>query len=272
METYTQIMEKAGDEILSIFDPEDRFGGFTKGWPLTDFSAAITIALVYVFITIIATAFMKAGIPALDPYPIKFIYNVSQIFACAYFSVEAFMIAYRNSYSFACNTYDKENPAVANLMWLFYVSKIWDFWDTAFIVLGKKWKQLSFLHVYHHFSVLLICWLQLNVLYDGDSYLFIMLNAFIHTVMYSYYFVCMHTKNPETGKILPIWWKSSLTMMQMVQFVTLMGNGAYAYLNECESYNHKVSFFCVWYTSSLLLLFGIFFVGSYGKKSKRKEL
>jgi len=30
METYTQIMEKAGDEILSIFDPEDRFGGFTK--------------------------------------------------------------------------------------------------------------------------------------------------------------------------------------------------------------------------------------------------
>lgn len=203
-------------------------------------------------------------------YMLKFVYNICQIFICAYFSVEAFMIAYRNSYSFACNSYDQNNPAVANLMWLFYLSKIFDFFDTVFIVLGKKWKQLSFLHVYHHFSVLLICWLQLKVLYDGDSYLFIMLNAFIHTVMYTYYFICMHTKNPETGKSLPIWWKSSLTMMQMIQFMTLMSSGVYAYLNDCDGYNHQVSSLCVWYTASLLLLFAVFFVGSYGKKKRKK--
>lgn len=245
--------------------------GYTQGWPLTDFNTVISIAFGYVFITMIATGVMKAGVPALDPWPLKFFYNISQIFACAYFSIEAFMIAYRNSYSFACNNYDQENPAVANLMWLFYVSKIWDFWDTVFIVLGKKWKQLSFLHVYHHFSVLLICWIQLNFLYDGDIYLFIMLNAFIHTVMYTYYFICMHTKKPETGKSLPIWWKSSLTIMQMIQFITLMGSGVYTYMNECEGNNDRVSSLCVWYTASLLLLFAVFFVGSYAKKSKRKK-
>ena len=30
---------------------------------------------------------MKAGVPAIDPYPIKFAYNVSQIFLCAYMTV-----------------------------------------------------------------------------------------------------------------------------------------------------------------------------------------
>ncbi len=181
------------------------------------------------------------------------------------------MVAYRNSYGFACNAYDQENPAMANLMWLFYVSKIWDFWDTVFIVLGKKWKQLSFLHVYHHFSVLLICWVQLRFFYDGDIYLFIMLNAFIHTVMYTYYFICMHTKDPETGKSLSIWWKSFLTIMQMMQFVTLMGSGVYTYMNECEGNNQRVSSMCVWYTGTLLALFVTFFVRSYLKPNKRRK-
>ena len=44
--------------------------------------------------------------------------------------------------------------------------------------------------------------------YDGDVYLTIVLNGFIHTVMYTYYFVSLHSKD--------IWWKSALTMCQMV--------------------------------------------------------
>jgi len=27
-------------------------------------------------------------------------------------------------------------------LWLFYVSKVFDFFDTLFIVLGKKWSQV----------------------------------------------------------------------------------------------------------------------------------
>ena len=51
-------------------------------------------------------------------------------------------------------------------------------------------------------------WLNINVGYDGDVYLTIVLNGFIHTVMYTYYFVSLHSKD--------IWWKSALTMCQMV--------------------------------------------------------
>lgn len=50
-------------------------------------------------------------------------------------------------------------------------------------------------------------WLNINAGYDGDVYLTIVLNGFIHTVMYTYYFVSMHTKD--------IWWKKYLTLMQV---------------------------------------------------------
>lgn len=125
---------------------------------------------------------MKLGVPAMDPYPIKFIYNVSQIMLCSYMTLEALLLAYRNGYTvLPCVGYNKRDPALANLLWLFYVSKIWDFWDTIFIVIGKKWRQLSFLHCYHHITIFLFYWLNAHVNYDGDIYLTIVLNGFIHT-------------------------------------------------------------------------------------------
>lgn len=165
------------------------FSSDLQGWPLTDFATAFNIALAYLAFVVIGSAIMKMGVPAMDPYPIKFFYNVSQIMLCAYMTVEAGLLAYRNGYTILtpCNDYDTENPPVANVLWLFYISKVWDFWDTIFIVLGKKWRQLSFLHVYHHTTIFLFYWLNSHVNYDGDIYLTIVLNGFIHTVMYTYY-------------------------------------------------------------------------------------
>lgn len=216
---------------------------------------------------------MKLGVPAMDPYPIKFIYNVSQIMLCSYMTIEALLLAYRNNYSvLPCVGYDQENPAVANLLWLFYISKVWDFWDTIFIVIGKKWRQLSFLHVYHHITIFLFYWLNSHVNYDGDIYLTIVLNGFIHSVMYTYYFICMHTKVPETGKSLPIWWKSSLTMMQMIQFITMMSQGTYLLATGCESTSLRVVMTYVVYILSLFFLFAQFYVASYSKpKGKSKK-
>lgn len=57
------------------------------------------------------------------------------------------------------------------------------------------------------FVALKFYWLNVNAGYDGDVYLTIVLNGFIHTVMYTYYFVSMHTKD--------IWWKKYLTRMQV---------------------------------------------------------
>jgi len=272
MDAYFNIMDGAGTKILSYLDIDDQFSGHTKGWPLTEFRTAITIALAYVLFVVLGSAIMKMGVPALELYGIKFAYNFSQIFLCAYMTIEAVMIAKRNNYGMLCNHYNRYDPPMANILWLFYISKIWDFWDTFFIVTGKKWRQLSFLHVYHHFTVFLCYWINVNINYDGEVYLSIVLNGFIHTVMYTYYFICMHTKVRETGKSLPIWWKSSLTSMQMIQFVTMTSQASGLLLTGCKETNPKVFFIYFAYTISLLLLFAQFFVTSYVKRDKKNKI
>jgi len=238
---------------------------------LTDFSSAFTIALAYVLFVAIGSQVMNF-LPAIDPYPIKFLYNVSQIMLCAYMTLEGCFLAYRNNYTILpCEPYNQHDPAIGNLLWLFYISKVWDFWDTIFIVLGKKWRQLSFLHVYHHTTIFLFYWLNSNVFYDGDIFLTIVLNGFIHTVMYTYYFICMHTKDKSTGKSLPIWWKSYLTMMQMVQFVTMMSQGSYLVVSQCDQSSLRVSSTYVVYILSLFFLFAQFYVESYMKPKKNKK-
>merc|ERR1719183_3395479 len=261
-----------GDSIIKWADPDDRFNGYTDGWWLTDFASAFKVAAAYVLFVVIGSKVMKGdGVAAIDPYPIKFMYNVSQIMLCAYMTIEGIFLAYRNNYSIIpCVGYNQEDPPVANLLWLFHISKVWDFWDTIFIVLGKKWRQLSFLHVYHHTTIFLFYWLNSHVNYDGDIYLTILLNGFIHTVMYTYYFICMHTKDPQTGKSLPIWWKSYLTLMQLIQFTLMMSQATYLVFHGCDKLSLRITKIYFVYILSLFFLFAQFFVNSYMKPKKKK--
>ena len=124
--SLSDTLEPIGDSILAWADPEKQFRGHTEGWFLTDFTSAATIAAVYVGFVLIGSAVMKSSsLPAMDPYPLKFIYNVSQIMLCAYMTIEAFLLAYRNGYTvLPCNDYDTNNPPLAKLLWLFYISKV----------------------------------------------------------------------------------------------------------------------------------------------------
>merc|ERR1719379_2628000 len=112
---------------------------------------------------------------------VRFVYNPVQIMLCSYMSVEALMIARRSGYTMMpCVPYNAAAPPMGELLWIFFIS------------VGKKWDQLSFLHVYHHWSIFLFYWFNVNVAYDGDVYLTVMLNGFIHFVMYTYYFIKVH--------------------------------------------------------------------------------
>jgi hypothetical protein len=226
----------------------------------------------YLLFVFVGSAIMSLGVPAMDPYPIKFIYNISQIMLCSYMTIEALFLAYRNNYSIMpCQKFDNQHSPIANLLWLFYISKVWDFWDTIFIILGKKWRQLSFLHVYHHATIFIFYWLNSNMNYDGDIYLTVLLNGFIHTVMYTYYFICMHTKDPVTGKSIPVWWKSSLTMLQLIQFVTMMGQSSTLLYTQCPGVGMRVTGIYFVYILSLFFLFAQFFVASYMTKPKKSS-
>jgi elongation of very long chain fatty acids protein 4 len=101
-----------------------------------------------------------------------------------------------------------------------------------------------------------------NVGYDGDIYLTIVLNGLIHTIMYTYYFVSLHTHE--------IWWKSALTMSQMVQFVLMNAQAGYLIYHSCSAYPLNLTKAYLGYIVTLLALFLQFFIASYVTGGKKK--
>ncbi|ETV75181.1 hypothetical protein H257_10394 [Aphanomyces astaci] len=254
-----------GDSILSFMDPS---GGYklsaTASWPLADFSTALAVAVAYLAFVLVGTVVMKAGVPAINITALQFIYNPLQILICSYMCVEAGAQAYRNNYTFMpCNPYNQTNPVMGNVLWLFYASKSLDFMATVFIILGKKWKQLSLLHVYHHFTVWVVYWLVFRVMYDGEIYMTILLNGAIHTIMYMYYFVSAHTKT--------IWWKQYLTVLQLAQFLTMNVQGFLVLYKSCPTVPLNVSIAYMAYVQSLFWLFVYFFITSYCVQARNKR-
>lgn len=83
--------------------------------------------------------------------------------------------------------------------------------------------------------------------------------------MYTYYFVSLHTKE--------IWWKSALTLSQIIQFVIMNSQAAYLLTTGCNKYPRNIIYAYLYYIISLLILFMNFFIASYvvkkNKKSKR---
>jgi elongation of very long chain fatty acids protein 4 len=250
-----------------------------KDYPFASAHAGFYVAVGYLAFVAIGRSLMKDRKPIEGLYGFKFAYNFIQVMLCSYMSIEAFLVAYRANYKIMpCEPFNQHNPVVGDVLYIFYVSKILDFMDTVFIIAECRWEQLSFLHVYHHFTIFLFYWLNLQVGYDGDVYLTIILNGFIHAVMYTYYFVTLHVKD--------IWWKPFLTKCQMIQFVCMMSQAAYLMLAKpfevknssgestwaaCEQFPRGIVAVYFWYIFSLLVLFYIFSVQDEKKRRAAKK-
>jgi len=266
-------VDNIGEAFIEWADPESKCRVDREGWFLCDFRSAVTLVALYLFMAIFGPN-IAANIPIIDAYPMKFVYNASQIFLCAYMSVEAGLLVYRYGHSAIPDTGSSKHQPVSFLMWLFYMSKAWDFMDTVFFVIERRWRQLSFLHVYHHAGTFLLYWFNANVICNGDvmsiNYLTLCLNGFIHTVMYTYYFVSMHTKDPVTGKSLDIWWKSSLTSLQILQFMTMMCLSAYFLYHSNDTGSFRIAALFFLYILTLFVQFAHFYVKTYMDSEKKR--
>mmetsp|Transcript_36674 Transcript_36674/g.72135 ORF Transcript_36674/g.72135 Transcript_36674/m.72135 type:complete len:281 (-) Transcript_36674:177-1019(-) len=103
------------------------------------------------------------------------------------------------------------NGPLFYVVFLFYLSKFVEFFDTyAQLLKGRRIPAFRF-HVIHHALTALMCW---NWLTFKQSLQFIGMgfNALVHVVMYLYYFLVTIGKPP--------WWKRLVTQVQIVQFVT----------------------------------------------------
>ena len=98
---------------------------------------------------------------------------------------------------------------IAFWVYVFLLSKYYEFLDTFFIVIKKQ--KLIFLHWYHHILTLMITWagIEYGV---GFQYMALITNTFVHIIMYWYFFL-------TSQGVKNIWWKPYITIMQMIQFV-----------------------------------------------------
>ena len=154
---------------------------------------------------------------------------------------------------------DYSSGTTGLVVFLFNLSKFPEMVDTLFIVLRKK--ELTFLHVFHHFSVAIYCYTTL--FYPPPlGYWYALMNTFVHGVMYGYFAFDKEIKrytnfNPmylTVLQILQMAWGVSLNILYLVQpstqfdFVTnynaiygLTMYGSYLYL-FCAFFDKKYKF------------------------------
>ena len=69
-------------------------------------------------------------------------------------SFTAASAAYNNGFKFWGTAYvPGAVPELSRIVWVFYVSKIYEFVDTLIMLAKGSLRQVSFLHVYHHVTI-----------------------------------------------------------------------------------------------------------------------
>ena len=156
--------------------------------------------------------------------------DVHNLILCLYSGFCGFSVAYElqirqegagglfNWHSLLCNPV--EGTWLRPLSITFTISKIIEMIDTAFIIwLGKH--PPVFLHTYHHATTFWLFCLVMNL--PGPEKLGMLLNGFVHFLMYSHYY------KSWSKQYVPI-----ITILQILQLTTVI-YAWYASPSECAS-------------------------------------
>lgn len=154
-----------------------------------------------------------------------------------------------------CESDVTTTPLLSFWIYLFVLSKLVEFGDTAFIVLRKT--PLSFLHWYHHITVLWYSWYGLATKNTGGHW-FAAVNVGVHFVMYTYYAL------KASGFRIPSVVAKSITILQLAQFafgLVILMVGAWAYQNHysCGMDGTHLIAGCIMYGSYFLLFLNFFY-------------
>jgi elongation of very long chain fatty acids protein 4 len=160
-----------GDQLIAWANPTLGVPA-TKGWPLTSVDDMLLVLIAYLSFVALGSFVMRliygseetsdnesAKVTVAEKFKrepilvIQAVYNLAQVVLCAYMIVEAVREALKKEYTFVCNAFNPQESGMARVLWIFYLSKVFDFFDTVFIIARRKWRQLIFLHVYHHASI-----------------------------------------------------------------------------------------------------------------------
>ena len=191
-------------------------------------------------------------------YFLSVIHNAWLVAFSAWTFVSLSQILYNDGIVFQSNYYF-QNPKFDTIMYLFYISKYYEFLDTFLLYLNGK--TPIFLQKYHHIGAVL-SWHLMYVYKVEMIWMATFLNSFVQTIMYSYYLGCLLKLNQVR------FIKKYITSIQLCQFFILYVN-FYFYRPQIESwFNYYIIIFFASYGAGVIGLFGRFYYDSYIDQKK----
>ncbi|NXJ52423.1 ELOV4 protein, partial [Spizaetus tyrannus] len=242
--------------LFSFSDPR------TDPWPLVHSPFPVTLLFAfYLFVVALGPFYMRQRKP-LKLQGLLVAYNLAMMTLSSYMFYEFLVTSVLDNYSYLCQPVDYSRSELgmrmARVCWWFFFSKVIELLDTVFFILRKKQEQVTFLHVYHHGTMLFNWWSGVKYVPGGQAFFIGMLNSFVHIFMYGYY--ALASLGPQMHPYL--WWKRYLTIMQLCQFVAIAAHSSYNLFTECpfpDGFNAAVFL----YILSLIALFLRFYYQTY---------
>ncbi|XP_048505417.1 elongation of very long chain fatty acids protein-like [Athalia rosae] len=257
-------MEWANDLVYNKSDPR------TRDWFLLKQpgDVLLIVALYIYFCVWSGPKYMKDK----PPYELRktlIAYNFMQVLLSMYLVYEGLMAGWLNEYSYTCQPIDfSESPSamrMAGAGYMYFISKVLELLDTVFFVFRKKQRQVSFLHLYHHVSMLMLTWFGVRYWMGGHGTLFGVVNSFVHMFMYAYY---MLTAFGESTRRF-LWWKKYITILQIAQFILVGLHSAQVLFRECD-YPKRLAALIMLQNVVFFYLFTSFYIETYVKGNARK--
>lgn len=243
--------------------------------PLNKFQDVLMVLVAY-YLIIFNTKFLISNY---KPFKLSLLFQIHNLFLTIIslillhsFLDQIIPIYWKNGlYYSICNS-DAWTQQLMTLYYINYLIKYYQLLDTLFLVLRHK--NLAFLHLYHHGATVLLCYVEL-VGFTTISWVPIVLNLFVHVVMYWYYFL---TSLGQTVR-----WKKWVTKLQIVQFILDLGFIYFATYNKLVSHFNIDLPFCgdcfgtmssnlmgCGIITSYLVLFSLFYKQIYTKSRTKK--
>mmetsp|Transcript_12559 Transcript_12559/g.30905 ORF Transcript_12559/g.30905 Transcript_12559/m.30905 type:complete len:266 (-) Transcript_12559:1715-2512(-) len=227
---------------------------------------ALVAGVGYLLVVALVPQIMQALNLRFSTKPVMRVYNLFMVVLSFYMGTYAIYLARKSNDALWCVPL-ASGEAGANMAWITWVftySKIIEFLDTVFMILEGRMRQVSFLHVYHHVSILAYWYAILWMAPGSDAYFSLAGNSYIHVMMYGYYFLASIGISP--------WWKYYITYAQILQFVSFACQSIYVgYIKTdkvCDFPNF-LSRGLLWYMLTLIALFTHFLVVNKGKKKTK---
>jgi elongation of very long chain fatty acids protein 4 len=232
----------------------------------TSLKPLLTYVFSYFIFVIYGKKFMANRQPFNIPWQVLFVYNMSLVVLSVHIVRRLLMGALEQNYNWICadllSTMEPGEEKIINGLWFYYISKGIEFLDTVWMVLRKRNKQITFLHVFHHSSMLCIEWLVFISIPGGQLWFGACFNSCVHVIMYFYYGLA--TVPALKGSL---WWKKYLTYFQLCQFISVLVHSIVGIFYGCKFPFWGPSLQCV-YCLIMFFMFRHFFNQEYNKQFK----